>query len=226
MSLRSLAAVVVMAAVGIAFAAVAPSAHAEDMVKLKIELPKPMFIGTPKNIKSPNLEKPNTKRRPIMVPADAKNVALGKPVTSSDDAPIIGELEQITDGDKEAADGSFVELGPDPQWVQIDLGAPHKIYAVAVWHYHSQARVYHDVVIQLSNDPDFIEGVQTVFSNDHDNSLGLGVGRHKEYVETNIGRVADAKGTEARYVRLYSNGNTTNDMNHYIEVEVYGTPAS
>jgi hypothetical protein len=23
-------------------------------------------------------------------------------------------------------------------------------------------------------------------------------------------------------VRLYSNGNTANDMNHYIEVEVYG----
>jgi hypothetical protein len=23
-------------------------------------------------------------------------------------------------------------------------------------------------------------------------------------------------------VRLYSNGNTTNDLNHYVEVEVYG----
>ena len=27
-----------------------------------------------------------------------------------------------------------------------------------------------------------------------------------------------------RYVRLYSDGNTTSDMNHYIEVEVYGLP--
>jgi len=27
---------------------------------------------------------------------------------------------------------------------------------------------------------------------------------------------------KGRYVRLYSNGNTTNKMNHYIEVEVFG----
>jgi hypothetical protein len=26
-------------------------------------------------------------------------------------------------------------------------------------------------------------------------------------------------------VRLYSNGNTTNKLNHYIEVEVWGKPA-
>ena len=39
------------------------------------------------------------------------------------------------------------------------------------------------------------------------------------------GRVVDAKGTKARYVRLWSNGNTSNDMNHYCEVEVFGTPA-
>jgi hypothetical protein len=25
-----------------------------------------------------------------------------------------------------------------------------------------------------------------------------------------------------QYVRLYSNGNTSNDLNHYIEVEVHG----
>jgi hypothetical protein len=30
------------------------------------------------------------------------------------------------------------------------------------------------------------------------------------------------KGTKGRYVRLYSNGSTANEMNHYIEVEVYG----
>ena len=36
------------------------------------------------------------------------------------------------------------------------------------------------------------------------------------------GRLFDLKGVKARYVRLYSNGNTTNDLNHYVEVEVYG----
>ena len=46
-----------------------------------------------------------------------------------------------------------------------------------------------------------------------------------EYIETYEGRLIDAKGVKGRYVRLYSNGNTSSDMNHYIEVEVYATPA-
>ena len=45
------------------------------------------------------------------------------------------------------------------------------------------------------------------------------------YVETHKGELIDTKGTKARYVRLYSNGNSTDDLNHYIEVEVYGKPA-
>ncbi|MDQ1257729.1 MAG: hypothetical protein QG656_2335, partial [Candidatus Hydrogenedentes bacterium] len=159
--------------------------------ELKIELPKPMFIGTPKNIQTPNLEKAGTKRDPIMVPEGVKNLALEKTITASDDEPIIGDLEQITDGDKEGADGSFVEFGPDPQWVQIDLGAVSDIYAVALWHYHSQARVYKDVVVQVADDADFITNVRTVFNNDHDGSAGLGVGQDKEYIETNLGRPID-----------------------------------
>ena len=45
------------------------------------------------------------------------------------------------------------------------------------------------------------------------NSAGLGAGKDKEYVESNEGRLVDAKGTEARYVRLYSKGNTSNERN-------------
>jgi hypothetical protein len=30
------------------------------------------------------------------------------------------------------------------------------------------------------------------------------------------------KAARLQYVRLYSNGNTANDMNHYIQVEIYG----
>ncbi|MFQ6035998.1 MAG: hypothetical protein ACE5NM_09165, partial [Sedimentisphaerales bacterium] len=132
--------------------------------------------------------------------------------------------EQITDGDKEAADGSYVELGPFLQHVTIELGAEHEIYAIVIWHYHKQARVYFDVVVQVAGDPDFTANVKTVFNNDIDNSAGLGVGKDKHYVETNEGKLIDAKGVRGRYVRLYSNGNTTNDLNHYIEVEVYGKP--
>ena len=97
-----------------------------------------------------------------------------------------------------------------------------KIYAACVWHYHGEARVYRDVICQISNDKDFIDGVQTVFNNDHDNTAKLGAGRDKEYIETHEGRPFACKGVKGRYVRFYSNGNTSNEMNHYTEVEVYG----
>ena len=41
-------------------------------------------------------------------------------------------------------------------------------------------------------------------------------------VETNYGKLIDDKGTKGRYIRLWSNGNTANGMNHYIEVEAWG----
>jgi hypothetical protein len=190
---------------------------------IPIELPKPMFVGTPQDTKVENLEKPRGKPRPpFYAPADVKNVAFEKPVTSTDEEPIIGEIEMITDGDKEAADGSYVELGPFKQSVTVDLEAEYEIYAVVVWHYHKQARVYFDVVVQVASDPDFISNVTTLFNNDIDNSVGLGVGTDKHYTETSEGRLIQGKGVKARYIRLCSKGNNSNDLNHYIEVEVYG----
>ncbi len=198
-----------------------------EMVPLELELPDPLFVGTPVPVdgKIPNLEAPRVGPRPtLMGPEGVKNVALNKSVTSSDDWPIIGELEYITDGEKDGDEGYYVELGPDQQWVQIDLETASKLYAIVVWHYHQQEQIYHDVVVQLSNDPEFKEGVVTVFNNDMDNSSGLGVGSDPAYVETFEGRLIPVSGETARYVRLYSNGNTSNDMNHYVEVEVYGLP--
>ncbi len=196
-----------------------------EMAPLEILLPKAQFVGTPQPAAVPNLEKPTGKvREPFLVPVGTRNVAFGKKVTSSDEMPIIGELEYITDGDKEASEGSYVELGPGLQHVTIDLAAKHEIYAVVVWHYHKQGHVYFDVVIQVADDPDFITNVKTIFNNDIDNSAGFGVGKDKHYVETNEGKLIDAKGVHGRYVRLCSKGNHVNDMNHYIEVEVYGKP--
>jgi hypothetical protein len=197
-----------------------------DKEELKLQLPKPMFIGTPSNIKSPNLEVATGKPRgPFYVPKGTKLLSRNRPVTSSDMQPVIGELSFVTDGEKSGADGNFVELGPGKQWVQIDLGSPYALQAIIVWHYHSQARVYRDVIVQVGNDKDFLKGVTTIFNNDHENSSGMGIGKDKEYVETNDGRLFEPKGAIGRYVRLYSSGNTANDLNHYVEVEVFGTPA-
>jgi hypothetical protein len=204
------------------------SASGAKLVPVTIELPKPMFVGTPQDMKVENLEKPLGKPRPpFLAPEGTSNVALNKPVSASDEEPIIGDIEMITDGDKEAADGSYVELGPFVQYVTIDLEKECEIYAIVAWHYHKQPRVYLDTVVQLSNDPDFITDVKTVFNNDIDNSAGLGIGKEMHYVETSEGKLIDclSQGSpKARYVRLYSNGNTSNDLNHYIEVDVYGKP--
>jgi hypothetical protein len=158
-----------------------------------------------------------------MAPVGTRNVALGKPVSSSSD-PIIGALAMIADGDKEAGSHSYVELPPSAL-ITIDLEAEHRIYAVVIWHYCQQLRVYFDVAVQVADDPDFVTNVRTLFNNDIDNLAGLGAGKDMHYVETTEGKLIDAKGAKARYVRLYSNGNNTDDLNHYIEVEVYGKPA-
>jgi hypothetical protein len=50
------------------------------------------------------------------------------------------------------------------QSVQIDLEAEAELPAIRVWHYHSQARAYHDVIVQVSNDPTFANGVTTLFN--------------------------------------------------------------
>ena len=194
------------------------------MMPLKLALPRPAFLGTPKNIPpGSTVEKPTGKPRPLMmVPAGVKNLARGKTVTSSDSSPIIGELNLITDGDKEAGDGRYIELGPGSQWIQIDLGKVYTLSALALWHYHGEARIYRDVAVQVADDPDFIENVRTVFNNDQDNSSGRGVGRDREYFELAEGKLLNLKGMRARYVRLLSNGSTADEQNHYTEVEIYG----
>ncbi|MFH1746327.1 MAG: hypothetical protein ABIG44_04710 [Planctomycetota bacterium] len=198
-----------------------------NLAPLEIKLPKPAFKGTPKHIPpGTNLEKPRKGPRPkFMAPKGAKLVSAGQPVIASDNEPIVGEIKFVTDDDKSADEGSYVELGPGLQYVQIDLKKKVAIQAVLIWHYHANARVYHDVVVQVADDADFITNVRTLFSNDHDNSSGLGMGTSKEYWETYEGKLIDGQGSEARYIRLYSNGSTTDDQNHYVEVDVYATPA-
>jgi hypothetical protein len=208
----------------VAFVAIA--ALAQNQVVLKTQLPPPLFVGTPAPFKVPNLEPPMKGKRPdFYVPAGTQNLARNKKVTSSDSNPNVGTLDMIVDGDKDGNEGSWVELGPGKQWVQIDLARRADIYAILIWHFHSQARVYRDVVVQVSDDPMFKSAVNTIFNADFSNELGLGAGKNLSYIETYQGKLIDAKDAKGRYVRLYSNGNTSNKLNHYIEVEVWGKPA-
>lgn len=191
-------------------------------ITLTTEIPAEVIEGTPQPIKVPNFEQAPGDAPSMQVPEGTDLVSLGKPVTSSDDFPLLGDISYLTDGDKQAGEGYFVELMDGLQWIQMDLEAPTTIEAIWLWHYHSQARAYHDVIVQVSNDPEFQDGVTTLFNNDFDNSAGMGRGSNSPYVESRFGKLIDGRGTSAQYLRFYSNGNTSNDMNHYIEAEVYG----
>ena len=204
-------------------------ARAEDeaeveLAALPVELPEPAFLGTPAHLKRAGLrlEENVPDRRPAFyAPADVENVALGKPVTSSDPFPIIGSLDLVTNGEKGARDGDYVELGFGSQWVQVDLEEEYDIHAVVFWQRHDQPIVYRAVIVQVSNDPEFEEGVTTLFNNDHDNRSGHGVGEDYQFVSNHEGKLVDAGGVRARYVRIYSAGNTLDDFNHFTEVEVW-----
>jgi hypothetical protein len=197
-------------------------------VVLVIDLPKAMFKGTPVPMNEPNIAKGRGKdeeRPEIKVPPGTVNLAKGKTVTSNESLPVVGDLEMVTDGDKSGEDGHNVDIGFGKKWVQIDLGEKANIYGVSVWHYHGQARAYRDVIVEVADDVDFTENVQITYNSDHDNTYGKGIGDKMGYVETNEGKYLYCpKGTTGRYVRLHSQGNTSNDQNHYIEVEVYGKP--
>jgi hypothetical protein len=199
----------------------------EDMVPLKLDLPKPMPYGTPFPLKEPNIAKERAKGQPrpvVRVPRGSVNLALKKPVTTNEPLPVVGEPEMVTDGDKSGEDGHNVDLGFDKKWVQIDLGAKSTIYAIAIWRPHNERvpRAYRDVIVEVAND-EKCEKSTIIYNNDHDNSYGMGAGTAKGWIERAEGKVlAFPKGVVARYVRLHSQGNTSNDQNHYVEVEVYG----
>lgn len=213
-------------AAALAVAWLSPSVCAQGTEPLKLNLPLHTLKGTPEDLPAgPNIEPPSDKPpTPLQVPKGVKNVAAGKPVTSSV-APFLGDLTQITDEKKEPLDDDAVEFKKGVQWVQVDLGQPFAIHAVAMWHDHRYVQVMRDVVLQVSDDPDFKSGVTTLYNNDVDNSAGLGVGTDREYFELEWGRVAPSKGVQARYVRGITRGSSQSALNCWQEIEVYALPA-
>jgi hypothetical protein len=201
----------------------AQPASATNLVPLILKLPEPAFVGTPKEIPAgSNIEPPSkTPRPPLLVPKDVKNVAPGSKITCSDTNAGPSALAKLTDGNKEALDENVVLLRRGVQWVQFDLGAAREIFAIVIWHAHDSAKVYRGVIVQVADDAGFTANVRTLFNNDADNQAKLGAGTDREYFETNQGKLIDAKGVKARYVRLYSHGSTEGALNEYTEVEIY-----
>lgn len=200
--------------------------NAQDLAPLILKLPAAKEAGTPKTIPAGSTVDLNSKPQPpLLVPKDAVNVAPGKRITCSDKNVVADDLAKLTDGDKEAEESSILLLHKGLQWVQFDLGGPYETYAIAIWHAFDTAKIYRAVIVQVAEDPDFTDNVRTLFNNDRENIAGLGIGTDRQYFESNQGKIIDAKGARARFVRLYSNGNSDSRMNEYTEVEIYARPA-
>jgi hypothetical protein len=197
-------------------------AKTKDWAPLILKLPAPKDAGTPKTIPAGSTVDLSAKPPPpLLIPKDAANVAPGKKITCSDKNVTAGDLAKLTDGDKEAEESSILLLHKGLQWVEFDLASPHETYAIVVWHAFDTPKIYHSVIVQVAYDADFTDHVRTLFNNDRENSAGLGMGTDRQYFESNQGKIIDAKGVPARFVRLYSNGNSDSRMNEYTEVEIY-----
>jgi hypothetical protein len=199
----------------------------DQMVPLTPKLPAPAFVGTPKDtVPNSNVEPISDKPRPpMMVPKDVVNLAPGKKITCSDANAQPDALAKLTDGNKEAAEASITLLRKGLQWVQFDLDQDNEIFAILLWHAHDSAKIYRQVVVQISDDPEFKNDVKTVFNNDAANDSKLGAGTDRQYYETYEGKLIPVKALKGRYVRFYSHGSTDSAMNEYTEVEIYGRPA-
>ncbi len=183
------------------------------------------------DISPPHLRKKynkDEKRKPFMVVEGLENLAMFKPVTSSD-APDTGEIEQINDGIMSSGEFDFVE---GPGWVQVDLEESASIHAIVLWHYHKSVVIYNDIIVQIADDADFKQNVRTLFNNDHDNSAGMGKGSDTAYISSGWGEIVDARDENmqpfaARYIRLYTSKSTDGLLPRYVELAVYGkiTPA-
>jgi hypothetical protein len=134
----------------------ATAAFAQDKVVLKTKLPPPLFVGTPVPLNVPNLEPPTKGKRPDFYGSRRHH-----------------QPGQEQEGHRQRQQSRRGHAGHDRRWRQgrqrrlmggawarQTMGADRpgegaNIYAVLVWHFHSQARVYRDVVVQVSDDPTF-----------------------------------------------------------------------
>ncbi len=212
--------------------AVVPGAKAAEvgLVPLVIRLPPPDSGSAIADwhVDSAHFEPIPDRPRPLLlVPPGTTNVSVRRTVTCSDSRYSSSDLQTLVDGNLHKKDcrRDFVVLRPGPQWIQVDLGAVYPLYAVVVWHCFSLPHgVFHGVVVQIADDPTFQKNVRTIFNNDYKNLAGLGEGKDKEYLETNEGKLIEAKGLRARFVRFHTAGSTYGPQNQYFGVAIYGLP--
>ena len=134
-------------------------------------------------------------------------------------------LPYITDGLFNTADANMYNF-TGPGYIQIDLGGLYEIDYIHVWRYWVDSRRYNNTVVAVAETTaGFSSGAgrSILFNADVGNIYGLGAGSNTDYTETSTGRQHAGNGAFARYVRVYSNGNTVNAYGtHIIEIQAWG----
>ena len=150
------------------------------------------------------------------------NLALNKTVTVGGGASEVG-ANLITDGKiangwensymyRTVAESENKESKP---YVQIDLGASYNVgqiryVGVLTPDYPRYLNTSHNMVFQVSNDPNFAdESTKTVFNTDKNNYFGFGKGTDTEEASMMGGRLIEFEPMNARYVRYYQHGSST-----------------
>lgn len=137
-------------------------------------------------------------------PYNTINWAAGKSVTGDVSG---SNLARVTDG---STTSGYVTLNPDgvAHYVQVDLGEELSLGRIHMWHYFGDPRKYHGNTLELSTD-----GTTwvTVFDSAVDG----------EYTETSAGKSVEFTATNARYIRNWLNGSTSNPGSHWVELEAY-----
>ena len=158
------------------------------------------------------------------VKISAYDVTDKKPVPEKSDR----SFKQINDGVKNT--DNYLELKDTDnnkahsRYVEIDLGDTYTLNKLHLTRYFGDKRTYNGTVIALSNDKDFNKK-EIVYNSDKNNVHELGKGSDDLYQETAEGKeILLKKPIDARYIRIYVNGNANgqSSSDHLVEFEGYG----
>ena len=160
------------------------------------------------------------------VKVSAFDVTENKAVAEKGDRP----FAHINDGNK-VYQSNYLELTDTSdnklhsRYVELDLGSECELNKLHLTRY-ADGRTYGPTAIMLSKDKDF-EDKTVVFNSDKEGNVhNLGKGKDELYSETTDGKTINLeKPVNARYIRIYVNGNNnkTSTSDHNVEFEAYGT---
>jgi hypothetical protein len=140
-----------------------------------------------------------------IAPAAKKNLALGKPVLSSQHEGDWGAWLAV-DGKPSYEERYWAAAGPSPQWMAIDLGEVKPVSKTRVYFYAADDRGYAYRIITSK------DGITWTSPAD----------KTAEPVKaTKEGDLSEFPETQVRYVGIVVTKNTENSSAHVAEIEVY-----